>query len=966
MVVDHNMQKLQEEDKSLNDQDALIWAVLAYNSTPTFTGFAPIQMTFGVHNVLTPVQDLSPVECQQEDVTSRYLKDFATRDQAIKNHNEIRNSRKLRDLLLSRSKPTVEPKRLGSWVWYLRHGDWLGPAQVTSSLHGEASVKEGNSWLTCRHNELLPLTESELQRHGLHNDHHDLDKEDEKDDALTNKPPSDPQIVELEFSLPELLPPKSTHSSCQDDVRQLADRPGGSTRRNSDESGEAAMGSEPGDLHTEGTALSQLVEPEAIRSGNRTRKTPEGGAAAVNQDQDAGKSVAEPTGATAALSKVQQSRVGGEIQEVPQVSSAPPQSDTNQDESRSQQKEKSPVPPGFDPLLSQRPPVDVREAPLKRNQEVRIIHPVTKETQDVVICNGFKRSNQKSWYKVVDQAGKKSVLDFNEIFWDYKPNSNFFVKQATIDPNEPFSIFHTVIHPSRHHLPPILDAKEAEVKNHQKFGTFSMVKLDSLTPEQQTKIIPAVWAVVWKGSQTSGKYKGRLCARGDKEPNVDSIRTDAPTASKDSIRLLLTLAASMGWKLHSLDFQAAFCQGKTLERELYLNPPADLRKQNPGYVLKVIKAIYGLKDASRGWVLEVRDFLLQCQCVQSDMDKAVYYYFDKQGNLLGLIITHIDDFLFCGTPQFHEQVIQKVIDRYVIGAQEDTMMTFTGWQLKQSKEGIELSQQTYQDSIALDSFRHFKGYTAKDDEQLNENDQGMYRKMIGILNWMSSSSKPALAHSCSYYSSFLGKASKAHGKAVFRILEKAKTEPEVIRFNNVGNPKEWKLEVFTDAALGKAGQVDTYIGDIAFIHGNGYRNVINWQASKLSVPSPSILIGEAEAVNTAYGKVKYLRFLLNEMFGHELPATIYTDSKSLHSTVLSDNTIRNKRISAAVATIRAIKTKENIALHWISGLANASDPLTKMNANPANLKHLLSTGKPLDDKRAKIHEIDFAKVSFLG
>ena len=110
------------------------------------------------------------------------------------------------------------------------------------------------------------------------------------------------------------------------------------------------------------------------------------------------------------------------------------------------------------------------------------------------------------------------------------------------------------------------------------------------------------------------------------------------------------------------------------------------------------------------------------------------------------------------------------------GDQSEFFCTFTGWQLKQSKEGIELSQQTYQDSIALDSFRHFKGYTAKDDEQLNENDQGMYRKMIGILNWMSSSSKPALAHSCSYYSSFLGKASKAHGKAVFRILEKAKTE----------------------------------------------------------------------------------------------------------------------------------------------------------------------------------------------
>ena len=179
-----------------------------------------------------------------------------------------------------------------------------------------------------------------------------------------------------------------------------------------------------------------------------------------------------------------------------------------------------------------------------------------------------------------------------------------------------------------------------------------------------------------------------------------------------------------------MDFQAAFCQGKDIERELYLNPPSDIRKQNPGYVLKVIKRIYGLKDASRGWVIEVRDFLLQAGCVQSDMDKAVFYYKNEKGEIIGMCVTHIDDFLYCGTPQFHEEVIQKVKDRYVIGAEEDTTMTFTGWQLKQTVAGIELSQAAYTDSINLDKFKHFKGFTAKEEQQLSEDDQGMYRKMI--------------------------------------------------------------------------------------------------------------------------------------------------------------------------------------------------------------------------------------------
>ena len=331
-----------------------------------------------------------------------------------------------------------------------------------------------------------------------------------------------------------------------------------------------------------------------------------------------------------------------------------------------------------------------------------------------------------------------------------------------------------------------------------------------------------------------------------------------------------------------------------------------------------------------------------------------------------MCVTHIDDFLYCGTPQFHEEVIQKVKDRYVIGAEEDTAMTFTGWQLKQTVAGIELSQAAYTDSINLDKFKHFKGFTAKEEQQLSEDDQGMYRKMIGILNWLTNSSRPALAHACTLYSTYLGKATKAHGKAVFRILEKAKLEPETIFFSNLGHPKNWKLDIFTDAAMGKAGTVDTFIGDIAFLNGKNHRNVINWSSSRLDIPSPSILIGEAEAVNSAYGKVSYIRFILKEILGHEPPATIFTDSKSLHAAVLSDNSIRNRRISAAVATIRAIKLKENIALVWVKGLANAADPLTKMNANPANLKHLLRTGKTLECENAKVHEIDFVKLTFLG
>ena len=237
--------------------------------------------------------------------------------------------------------------------------------------------------------------------------------------------------------------------------------------------------------------------------------------------------------------------------------------------------------------------------------------------------------------------------------------------------------------------------------------------------------------------------------------------------------------------------------------------------------------------------------------------------------------------------------------------------------------------------------------------------------MVGTLGWLTNSSKPALAHVCNMHSTKLGKASRSDAKALLRILEKAKSEPEVIKFSNLGPPKNWKLDIFCDAALGRNTDPDTYVGDIAFLMGNGKRNVLNWSATKLDIPTASILVGEADSVTGAYGKISYFRYILEELFGFKAPATIHTDSKSLHATVISDNTIRNRRISAAVATIRAIKTKDNICLAWVKGLKNLADPLTKPNANAANLKHVLRTGKTMPNDDAKISEIDFVKLCFL-
>ena len=68
------------------------------------------------------------------------------------------------------------------------------------------------------------------------------------------------------------------------------------------------------------------------------------------------------------------------------------------------------------------------------------------------------------------------------------------------------------------------------------------------------------------------------------------------------------MAANQDFKLRSIDIRAAFLQARKLDRDVYLVPPKDIRKE--GYVWKLKKLLYGLNDASRKFRLRVKEFFL--------------------------------------------------------------------------------------------------------------------------------------------------------------------------------------------------------------------------------------------------------------------------------------------------------------------------------------------------------------------
>ena len=70
------------------------------------------------------------------------------------------------------------------------------------------------------------------------------------------------------------------------------------------------------------------------------------------------------------------------------------------------------------------------------------------------------------------------------------------------------------------------------------------------------------------------------------------------------MKLFFSVAANEGFSLRSIDIRAVFLQAKDLEREIFLLPPKDVKKE--GLIWKLKKPLYGLNDASRKFWLKVK------------------------------------------------------------------------------------------------------------------------------------------------------------------------------------------------------------------------------------------------------------------------------------------------------------------------------------------------------------------------
>ena len=198
--------------------------------------------------------------------------------------------------------------------------------------------------------------------------------------------------------------------------------------------------------------------------------------------------------------------------------------------------------------------------------------------------------------------------------------------------------------------PIFAESRRKELEGLFKRGAISIVDIQKA---REHRLYHGRWVETVK---SSGEARSRMvvCATND---FLDTL-TYSPTVRRLSIRLGFSFASCYSnYIVKCRDITQAFLQSDTpLRRSVFLELPHELRKQNPGMILQVLRPLYGLPESPLNWYAThlshyKRELGMSC----APHDPCMLLEGERPGRPCeGIVLLQVDDTATIGTTNFHE------------------------------------------------------------------------------------------------------------------------------------------------------------------------------------------------------------------------------------------------------------------------------------------------------------------------
>ena len=424
------------------------------------------------------------------------------------------------------------------------------------------------------------------------------------------------------------------------------------------------------------------------------------------------------------------------------------------------------------------------------------------------------------------------------------------------------------------------------------------------------------------------KVKGRLVCKGYEESLKP--QSDSPTIGRSNLIVYTAVAANQKFHLWAIDIKGAYLQSNKLDRDIFIRPPPDIRKvEGEDIVWKLNKPMYGLDDSGRKFYLKVKEILTGLEFDEMYEDNA-FFYLNKNGNLLAMISSHVDDFKIAASEEFGNQIIENIKKELTVSKVEKDEFRFTGVDFKRTEDSIVMSMEDYAASLTkIDHFRE-----APKEEELSKVEHKLFRKKVGQLSWLASNVRPDLSYPVQSLSQKSAKPKMEDLKKINHVIGLAKSQENKVVFRHVDIKENLQILGVSDASWStKARPVS---GTIYMLGSTKNENVspLTWKSKTILKPTKSVKDAESRALSlNAENSPHYSRMVERLLFGDvklRLPVKCFSDNRPLLETVASTKSPLNKDMNEDIRYLKdKLRWKEISSYSWLPTQRMIADCLTK-------------------------------------
>ena len=458
-----------------------------------------------------------------------------------------------------------------------------------------------------------------------------------------------------------------------------------------------------------------------------------------------------------------------------------------------------------------------------------------------------------------------------------------------------------------------------------------------------------------------GTERARLVARGDWQSIETYGDTYAPTLSVTILRMLLKIAINEDLEVHNFDVRRAFLKSP-INEDVYLELPEGYHLINPkiaardrrGYLLRLNRALYGLKQSGRQWHETISAKLIEFGFIPLARAPTVFVH---RSIARYYIAVYVDDLITIAPDTKLINEVRKLLTNAFDIHDRGPLTRVLGIDIERTDSQFKLSLTPMIKALCLrydicGDGRTSTPLAAGDIPDAAPNAEAAdyidYLSLLGSLLYIARMIRPDILVGIVQLSQFASTPKQIHHRRLLQILRYLFNTAEFSL--RITKSDDFKVEIYVDSSLGNAHDRKSLSGSAVYMG----QSLVSYTSKKSDLIAQSSNEAEVIAASEGLRDLLFARFmvcgLLHRDESDDLSAkekekcdicetpVLYVDNTGVLAFVNKGYGRRTKHLEIRHAALVDYAQKKFFVPRHVESAANPADSLTK-NLRFITLQH---------------------------